>query len=201
MYFCAIFTSWHASSSFFVFLECCDVDKKSLLFYVCHQDKKQERLEREKRRQQNEMKNTTYQTVMTLLSLQVTLCPSYISSGNCRRYLTSVPWYLVSLHPCLALINAILDSGKIQPTRKNHLSFLYSFDVHTSRYVLVPFPEPSSLNSYSVCLKNYFYRQISKTHKMKTMSKKQLRQIKKRQVNAKTGEIEFVSPWGNSGRK
>ncbi len=43
--------------------------------------------------------------------------------------------------------------------------------------------------------------QISKTHKMKTMSKKQLRQIKKRQVNSRTGEIEFVSPWGGGKKK
>jgi len=43
--------------------------------------------------------------------------------------------------------------------------------------------------------------QISKTHKMKTMSKKQLRQIKKRQVNSRTGEIEFVSPWGGGRKK
>ncbi|CAM9482056.1 unnamed protein product [Choristocarpus tenellus] len=32
------------------------------------------------------------------------------------------------------------------------------------------------------------------------MSKKQLRQIKKRQVNSKTGEVELVNAWG-AGRK
>ncbi|CAM9995272.1 unnamed protein product [Scytosiphon promiscuus] len=50
-------------------------------------------------------------------------------------------------------------------------------------------------------MKNTTYQTISKTHKMKTMSKKQLRQIKKRQVNSRTGEIEFVSPWGGGKKK
>lgn len=45
------------------------------------------------------------------------------------------------------------------------------------------------------------FSQMSKTHKMKTMSKKQLRQIKKRQVNSRTGEIEFVSPWDGGKKK
>ncbi|CAM9634924.1 unnamed protein product [Ascophyllum nodosum] len=49
-------------------------------------------------------------------------------------------------------------------------------------------------------MKNTTYQTISKTHKMKTMNKKQLRQIKKRQINPRTGEEEFVSPWGG-GKK
>uniref|UniRef100_A0A7S2SQP8 Coiled-coil domain-containing protein 86 n=1 Tax=Rhizochromulina marina TaxID=1034831 RepID=A0A7S2SQP8_9STRA len=36
---------------------------------------------------------------------------------------------------------------------------------------------------------------ITKTHKLKTMNKKQLRQIKKTQVNSRTGQVELVSPW------
>eukprot|EP00752_Nemacystus_decipiens_P006876 g6177.t1 len=50
-------------------------------------------------------------------------------------------------------------------------------------------------------MKNTTYQTISKTHKMKTMSKKQLRQIKKRQINSRTGEVEFVSPWGGGNKK
>ncbi|CAM9319054.1 unnamed protein product [Ectocarpus sp. 8 AP-2014] len=50
-------------------------------------------------------------------------------------------------------------------------------------------------------MKNTTYQTISKTHKMKTMSKKQLRQIKKRQINSRTGEVEFVSPWGGGKKK
>lgn len=36
---------------------------------------------------------------------------------------------------------------------------------------------------------------ITKTHKLKTMNKKQLRAIKKTAVNAQTGQVELVSPW------
>jgi len=36
---------------------------------------------------------------------------------------------------------------------------------------------------------------ITKTHKLKTMNKKQLRNIKKTAVNAQTGQLELVSPW------
>ena len=36
---------------------------------------------------------------------------------------------------------------------------------------------------------------ITKTHKLKTMNKKQLRAIKKTAVNAQTGQLELVSPW------
>jgi len=44
-------------------------------------------------------------------------------------------------------------------------------------------------------LKSTTMQTIHKTHKLKTMNKKQLRQIKKTQVNAKTGQVELVSPW------
>ena len=40
---------------------------------------------------------------------------------------------------------------------------------------------------------------ITKVHKLKTMNKKQLRTIKKTAMNAKTGQLELVSPW--SGKK
>ena len=36
---------------------------------------------------------------------------------------------------------------------------------------------------------------LSKTHKLKTMNKKQLRMIKKTAINAETGQLELVSPW------
>ena len=36
---------------------------------------------------------------------------------------------------------------------------------------------------------------MTKTHKIKTMNKKQLRQIKKTAINAQTGNLELVSPW------
>lgn len=49
-------------------------------------------------------------------------------------------------------------------------------------------------------LKNTTYQTITKAHKLKTMSKKQLRQVKKTQLNQRTGEIELVSPWGK-GKK
>lgn len=44
-------------------------------------------------------------------------------------------------------------------------------------------------------LKATVMQTISKTHKLKTMNKKQLRQIKKTQVNVQTGKVELVSPW------
>ena len=36
---------------------------------------------------------------------------------------------------------------------------------------------------------------MSKTNKLKTMNKKQLRMIKKTAINAQTGQMELVSPW------
>ena len=36
---------------------------------------------------------------------------------------------------------------------------------------------------------------LTKTHKFKTMNKKQLRLIKRTSVNAQTGQLELVSPW------
>jgi rRNA-processing protein CGR1 len=48
-------------------------------------------------------------------------------------------------------------------------------------------------------LKSSSYQTITKTHKLKGMSKKQLRQVKKMQVNSKTGAVELVSPW--TGKK
>lgn len=44
-------------------------------------------------------------------------------------------------------------------------------------------------------MKNTVMQTITKTHKLKTMNKKQLRQIKKTALNAKTGQVELVSPW------
>ncbi|KAG5178105.1 hypothetical protein JKP88DRAFT_144320, partial [Tribonema minus] len=44
-------------------------------------------------------------------------------------------------------------------------------------------------------MKSSTFQTITKTHKLKGMSKKQLRQIKKMQVNSKTGQVELVSPW------
>lgn len=48
-------------------------------------------------------------------------------------------------------------------------------------------------------IKNTQMQTITKAHKLKGMSKKQLRQVKKMQVNQKTGEVELVSPW--TGKK
>lgn len=42
--------------------------------------------------------------------------------------------------------------------------------------------------------------QIVKTDKIKTMSKKQLRQIKKTQMN-RLGQVELVSPWAEPNKK
>lgn len=42
--------------------------------------------------------------------------------------------------------------------------------------------------------------QIVKTDKIKAMSKKQLRQIKKTQVN-RLGQVELVSPWADPKKK
>ena len=50
-------------------------------------------------------------------------------------------------------------------------------------------------------LKNTTFQTITKLHKLKTMSKKQLRQIKRQQFNQKTGQIEFVSAWGGDDKK
>jgi hypothetical protein len=40
-----------------------------------------------------------------------------------------------------------------------------------------------------------------KAEKLKGMSKKQLRSIKKTAVNSKTGAVELVSPWGEVKKK
>ena len=44
-------------------------------------------------------------------------------------------------------------------------------------------------------LKGTTMQTLSKTHKLKTMNKKQLRMIKKTAINAETGQLELVSPW------
>ena len=44
-------------------------------------------------------------------------------------------------------------------------------------------------------MKNTVLQTMTKTHKIKTMNKKQLRQIKKTAINAQTGNLELVSPW------
>jgi hypothetical protein len=44
-------------------------------------------------------------------------------------------------------------------------------------------------------MKNTVMQTITKTHKLKSLNKKQLRQIKKTAINAKTGQLELVSPW------
>ena len=44
-------------------------------------------------------------------------------------------------------------------------------------------------------MKNTVMQTMTKTHKIKTMNKKQLRQIKKTAINAQTGQLELVSPW------
>ena len=44
-------------------------------------------------------------------------------------------------------------------------------------------------------LKNSTYQVISKTDTIKKMNKKQLRSLKKMQVDPKTGEIQFVNPY------
>lgn len=44
-------------------------------------------------------------------------------------------------------------------------------------------------------MKNTVMQTITKTHKLKNMNKKQLRQIKKTAINAQTGQLELVSPW------
>ncbi|CAM9491846.1 unnamed protein product, partial [Chrysoparadoxa australica] len=50
-------------------------------------------------------------------------------------------------------------------------------------------------------LRSATYQSITKTHKLKGMNKKQLRQIKKTQVNVETGEVELVSPWGGGKQR
>ena len=44
-------------------------------------------------------------------------------------------------------------------------------------------------------MKNTVMQTMTKTHKLKSMNKKQLRQIKKTAINAQTGQLELVSPW------
>ena len=76
------------------------------------QERKQEKLDREKRRQQNEMKNTTYQTVRVLLPsfLPANVAPPFaldasaIESVYYRRCMFAVQSYLLRVAEASYLI-------------------------------------------------------------------------------------------------